>query len=121
MVFRAIWGIVSGWLHPVTQKKIQIHGSDPKPTMIKEGIPLSVIPKWCGGESEGIPFYDDLIRRQKEMKDEAEAAGGAADVKAPVDNKLAEEAAAATEKTEVDEAAGGALAGAAAAAATAKA
>ena len=81
--------------------------------MIKEGIPLSVIPKWCGGESEGVPFYDDLMRVQKELKEKAAATAAAGNPGVGKD-----EASATAEETVAEEV-GGALA--AAAAATAKA
>lgn len=50
-VFRAIWGMITPWLHPMTKQKTYILGN-PLKEFQKCGIPLSSIPKVLGGECE---------------------------------------------------------------------
>ncbi|GMH74063.1 hypothetical protein TL16_g06359 [Triparma laevis f. inornata] len=53
-VFRAIWGMITPWLHPVTKEKTYILGGGEK--LLKEfeaaGIPRSSVPKSLGGEAD---------------------------------------------------------------------
>lgn len=52
-VFRAIWGMITPWLHPVTKEKTYILGN-PLKEFQKCGIPLSAIPKALGGECDPV-------------------------------------------------------------------
>jgi len=55
-VFRAIWGMITPWLHPVTKEKTYILGGGEK--LLKEfeaaGIPRASVPKVLGGQAEPI-------------------------------------------------------------------
>ena len=73
-MFRAMWAIISMWLHPITRKKIQIHGSSPLAAMEKQGMPASELPPWCGGTNQGVLFYDELLRSQEKQRKAAAAA-----------------------------------------------
>lgn len=64
MIFRGIWSVIRVWLHPITQKKVNITSGNPKSAMIKDGIPLESIPDWLGGTNKGALFYDELNKYQ---------------------------------------------------------
>ena len=57
MVFRFVWSVLQPILQPTTKSKIYIFGpSDEKKLakqLAKHDIPLSSVPKCCGGEHEG--------------------------------------------------------------------
>ena len=50
MLFRMLWKIVKPWLHPVTVASIDIVGGKFHDTFRKNGIPLSQLPQYLGGE-----------------------------------------------------------------------
>ncbi|KAK3235399.1 hypothetical protein CYMTET_54393 [Cymbomonas tetramitiformis] len=64
MIFRGIWSVIRVWLHPITQKKVNITSGNPKSAMMKDGIPLESIPDWLGGTNKGALFYDELNKYQ---------------------------------------------------------
>eukprot|EP01084_Bolivina_argentea_P265434 449930_1 len=54
-VFRTGWGIIKSFVHPITQKKIEILGSDYIKTMVKR-ISIDHIPKKYGGKGKLGPI-----------------------------------------------------------------
>jgi hypothetical protein len=63
MIFRAIYGIVRPWIHPITQAKVNIIGSakDACKTMGEHGFKEESIPKFLGGKCEPRSTYDYLL------------------------------------------------------------
>mmetsp|Transcript_18718 Transcript_18718/g.47205 ORF Transcript_18718/g.47205 Transcript_18718/m.47205 type:complete len:289 (+) Transcript_18718:106-972(+) len=55
LLFRGVWTMIKPWLHPVTVAKVQMLGKvdAAKAQMMKDGIPASALPTWCGGTHHG--------------------------------------------------------------------
>ena len=77
MMFRAAWGIVKPWVHPVTQAKINIMGSTKAAAekMALDGVTEADLPEWMGGKHKGVSVLELMDRMIAENK-AAKAAGG---------------------------------------------
>jgi len=73
-LFRLMWLFMKRFLHPLTENKIRIVGSDWKEMMQKDGIELDQIPASWGGEGtmEVIMGRDAEGYDEKSMEDEEE-------------------------------------------------
>lgn len=70
--FRAIWGVVKPWLHPITTAKTKIlgGGSGLIKDFIKNEIPLESIPDYFGGKHPGRDMLDFLNDWREERANE---------------------------------------------------
>eukprot|EP00939_MAST-03C_sp_MAST-3C-sp1_P005377 g5377.t1 len=63
-VFKAVWNVVSPFIHPITKAKIRIE-RDPavaRQKMLDDGVPLTSIPEYLGGKARGVDCVDMLLR-----------------------------------------------------------
>lgn len=65
-IFSMAWKILSIFIHQNTIDKIKIEGKSPYVKMQQNGMPLSIIPKCCGGENDGTLFSDILATVREE-------------------------------------------------------
>lgn len=77
MMFRAIWGIASAFIHPVTKAKVNVLNSakQVKERLISaDGFKEEDVPEMLGGKNKGISSYD-IIKQMVEQttKEQAEA------------------------------------------------
>lgn len=72
IMFRVVWSMLQPLLSTTTKSKIFMFGVGPNQSkklhkqLAKHDIPLSSVPKCCGGGSQGTRF-DDFIRKATEM------------------------------------------------------
>lgn len=80
LIFRAGWAMVKGWVHPITQAKINIFGSpaDARKVMLTHGLNDDALPAWLGGTHPGKPTFEYLKETiANNCAGAAAAAGGA--------------------------------------------
>jgi hypothetical protein len=76
-VFRAVWGLISPFVHPATKEKISIcgGGSALLSELCRHNIPASAVPDFLGGGHKGVTLMDKLDEwREERRKNETEAA-----------------------------------------------
>eukprot|EP00049_Salpingoeca_infusionum_P014971 m.287009 g.287009 ORF g.287009 m.287009 type:complete len:331 (-) comp15786_c2_seq1:1396-2388(-) len=101
-MFRGIWAMIKPWIHPITQAKVNIHGSisDAVKAMEKCGIPTAQLPQFMGGASQGTKAFDYLLQKIEENQTAAAQAPTPAAEAAPAQADAVEAAAAVEAETE---------------------
>lgn len=75
--------MVKGWVHPITQAKMNIFGNpnDAKKVMLSHGLGDDALPKWLGGTCEGTPTFEYLkstVAKNSQAQQQAATAASAA-------------------------------------------
>lgn len=75
MLFRGVWAILKPWIHPITQAKVNMFGSESAAVkqMVADGVPMESLPEHMGGGAKPKSTFELLCATIEENSESTSA------------------------------------------------